>query len=142
MTIKMHREPIGQADAPVVAELETPCLLLDKARMDRNIARLKCRLHSMGVPLRPHLKTAKSVAIANRLAEAPMGPATVSTLREAEVFAAAGFRDLIYAVGIAPGKLARVGALRRQGVDLKVILDSVETAEAVTREGIPESAFF
>lgn len=119
------------ADAPPIADLETPCLLLDEGRMERNIARLKDRLHGLGAPLRPHLKTAKSVEIAKRLTEPPFGPATVSTLREAEVFAAAGFRDLLYAVGVEPGKLPRVGALRRQGVDLKIVLDSVEAAETV-----------
>ncbi|MGT2515358.1 alanine racemase [Sphingomonas panni] len=99
--------------------------------MDRNIARLKTHLAPMGVTLRPHLKTGKSVEVAARLMESPAGPATVSTLREAEQFADAGVRDMIYAVGIAPDKLPRVLALRARGVDLAVILDTVEQAEAV-----------
>src|SRR3546814_14246779 len=61
----------------------------------------------------------------------PQGPATVSTLKEAELFAAAGVRDIIYAVGIAPSKLAKVLELRRAGVDLAVVLDTVEQAQAV-----------
>jgi D-serine deaminase-like pyridoxal phosphate-dependent protein len=60
-----------------------------------------------------------------------IAPITVSTLREAEEFADAGFRDIVYAVGIAPSKLDRVQALRRRGVDLCVILDSVAQARAV-----------
>jgi D-serine deaminase-like pyridoxal phosphate-dependent protein len=59
------------------------------------------------------------------------GPATVSTLKEAEQFAAAGVRDIMYAVGLAPAKLERVLALRRRGVDLSVIIDSREQAAAV-----------
>ena len=59
------------------------------------------------------------------------GPATVSTLREAEQFAAAGVRDLLYAVGIGPDKLPRVLALRNVGVDLSIILDSLDQAHAV-----------
>ena len=55
----------------------------------------------------------------------------MSTLAEAEVFAAAGMRDILYAVGIAPQKLGRVQALRATGCDLTVILDSAEQAEAV-----------
>ncbi|MGG2362092.1 DSD1 family PLP-dependent enzyme, partial [Salmonella enterica] len=102
--------------------LQTPCLLLDEDRMTANIARLRGRLEPFGVALRPHLKTAKSLDVARRLTP---GPATVSTLREAEEFAAGGFRDLVYAVGIAPSKLDRVLALRQQGVDLAVVLDSV-----------------
>ena len=46
------------------------------------------------------------------------GPITVSTLAEADHLAAAGYTDIVYAVGIAPAKLDRVVALRRQGVEL------------------------
>ncbi|MBP6441552.1 MAG: alanine racemase [Sphingorhabdus sp.] len=99
--------------------------------MDRNIARLRDRLAPMGVPLRPHLKTAKSIEVAVRAMSSPQGPATVSTLKEAAFFAAAGVRDIIYAVGITPCKLAKVIELRQNGVDLAVILDTVEQAEAV-----------
>jgi D-serine deaminase-like pyridoxal phosphate-dependent protein len=56
----------------------------------------------------------------------------VSTLREAEQFFAHGVTDILYAVGIAPDKLAHVADLRRRGCDLAVILDSVEAAQAVT----------
>ena len=80
---------------------------------------------------RPHLKTAKSLDVARIAMAAPEGPATVSTLHEAEYFAEGGVRDMIYAVGIAPAKLARVSAIRAHGADLAVILDSLEQAEAV-----------
>jgi D-serine deaminase-like pyridoxal phosphate-dependent protein len=112
-------------------DLATPCLVLDADRMDRNVARLKGRLDALGVRFRPHLKTAKSVEVARRVMASPAGPATVSTLMEAEQFAQAGVRDMIYAVGIAPAKLPQVLALRAKGVDLVVVLDSVEQAQAV-----------
>ncbi|MBJ7417810.1 MAG: alanine racemase, partial [Niveispirillum sp.] len=120
------------AAAPVrLADLETPCLILDADRMDRNIARLRRRLASLGVSLRPHLKTAKSADVARRVMTSAEGPATVSTLKEAAYFAAAGVKDMIYAVGIAPAKLAKVLQLRQDGVDIAVVLDTVEQAEAV-----------
>ncbi len=99
--------------------------------MRRNLARLRDRMQALGVTLRPHLKTCKSWDVAQLMLPTPAGPATVSTLKEAEVFAAHGVRDLIYAVGIAPQKLDRVAALRAQGADLAVILDSPEQAEAL-----------
>lgn len=116
---------------PRLATLTTPCLLLDEAKMMRNVERLAGRARSLGVTLRPHLKTVKSVEAARRVLGDAGGPATVSTLAEAEVFHAAGLRDLLYAVGIAPQKLERVLALRRAGCDLSVILDSAEQARAV-----------
>lgn len=111
--------------------LITPYLALDPARMDRNIERLQARLTRLGPGLRPHVKTAKSLEVARRMCGGDAGPITVSTLREAEEFAAGGFRDILYAVGIAPQKLGRVTALRAGGVDLCVLLDSVEQARAV-----------
>ena len=39
---------------------------------------------------------------------------TVSTLKEAEHFFAAGIADILYAVGMVPGKLAQALALRRR----------------------------
>jgi D-serine deaminase-like pyridoxal phosphate-dependent protein len=116
-----------------LSTLSTPALILDADRMDRNIARLRDRLDGLGVNLRPHLKTAKSVDVARRLMTTPHGPATVSTLREAQLFAQAGVRDIIYAVGISPDKLPAILELKAEGVDIAVVLDSVEQAQAVAR---------
>lgn len=112
--------------------LETPCLLLDADILQANVDRMRRHLDGLGVTLRPHLKTAKSLEVARRAMAGPAGPATVSTLREAEYFAEGGVRDMIYAVGIAPQKLDRVGAIRqRWGADLAIVLDSGAQAEAV-----------
>lgn len=120
-----------------LSHLPTPALLLDEARMMRNIQRLAEHARALNVTLRPHLKTAKSVEIAHRLDGGAKGPITVSTLAEAEVFHDAGYKDILYAVGIAPAKLARVKALRAKGCDLTVILDSVAQAQAVAAAGVP-----
>jgi D-serine deaminase-like pyridoxal phosphate-dependent protein len=116
---------------PALAHLPTPALLLDRHIMDRNIARLKQHLTKLRVPLRPHLKTAKSIDVAHRLMATRAGPATVSTLKEAEEFAAAGVRDILYAVGIAPAKLDRAIALRNRAVDLTIVVDNIDQARAV-----------
>lgn len=118
---------------PRFANLITPSLLLDEAKMMRNIDRLENHAQVLSVSLRPHLKTAKSVDVARRLLPGGDGPATVSTLAEAEMFSAAGVRDILYAVGIAPQKLPRVVALRSSGCDLSVILDNVVQAEEVAK---------
>ena len=111
-----------------LAALTTPCLLLEDEKLQANMDRLARRLHERGVSLRPHLKTCKNIEIARRCMESPSGPATVSTLAEAEYFAAGGVHDICYAVGIAPNKLERVAELRRRGIDLSVVLDNEESA--------------
>jgi D-serine deaminase-like pyridoxal phosphate-dependent protein len=126
------RPSLVSQDAPVsLADLPTPALVLDRERLDRNIQRLAGRVAALGVQLRPHLKTGKSIDVARRLFPDGPGPITVSTLAEAEYFAGHGFRDITYAVGLAPGKAERALRLRAQGVDLKVVLDTVEQAQAL-----------
>lgn len=114
-----------------LADIDTPSLILDEGRMLRNVARLREHLEALGVTLRPHLKTVKSVEVARRVLPGGSGPATVSTLKEAEVFAAAGVHDVLYAVGAAPQKLPRVLALRAKGCNVSLVLDTPEQAQAV-----------
>ncbi|CAM3449244.1 DSD1 family PLP-dependent enzyme [Paracoccus nototheniae] len=121
------------AQPATLHQLETPCLVLDRQRMDRNIARLAGRAADLGVTLRPHLKTVKSAPIARLALQGPEGPATVSTLKEARQFVAAGITDLVYAVGISPAKLPAVIDLIGQGGRITVLLDSVEQAQAVAQ---------
>jgi D-serine deaminase-like pyridoxal phosphate-dependent protein len=116
-----------------LGEPETPFLALDRGKVQANIARLHRHLKSLGPALRLHVKTAKNVDVARMAFGGKPGPITVSTLAEAEAFAQAGFTDILYAVGIAPDKLGRVVALRERGVDLVVLLDSVEQATAVAQ---------
>lgn len=111
-------------------DLDTPALVLDRTRVDRNIARLRTRLAAHGIALRPHLKTCKSADVARRIG-APGTAITVSTLKEADAFLAHGWTDILYAVGMAPNKLPLVEDLVRRGARMRIILDNVEAAVAV-----------
>ena len=115
-----------------LADLLTPALVLDQGRMARNIARMRQKLDALGVGFRPHVKTCKNIDVARRMMPGPRGPITVSTLKEAEQFFAHGVSDILYAVGIAPGKLPQVADLRARGCDLAVILDSLQAADALS----------
>jgi D-serine deaminase-like pyridoxal phosphate-dependent protein len=112
-------------------DLPTPALILDRAILRRNLKRMSERLSQAGVALRPHLKTAKSVAVGRMAVEGHDGRITVSTLAEARYFAKGGFSDIFYAVGIVPSKLAAVTELRRQGVNLRVVTDNLAVARAI-----------
>ena len=122
-----------------LAALATPALVLDVDRLDANVARLRSHLTALGVQLRQHVKTGKSINVATRASPAGAGPITVSTLREAEYFLEHGVTDILYAVGIEPGKLDHVIALRARGADLAVITDNIDGARAVAARnaGIP-----
>ena len=118
-----------------LAALDTPAAVIDLARMQRNIARMQQRMNALGVRFRPHVKTSKCTPVARAQLAAGAQGITVSTLKEAAQFYADGFSDILYAVGMVPAKLPQALALRRQGCDLKIITDSVASAEAIAAFG-------
>ena len=115
-------------------DLPTPAALLDETRLQHNIQRMQQRMNGLGVRLRPHVKTAKSVPVARLQAQAGAQGITVSTLKEAEVFFEAGFDDILYAVCITAQKLKQARALRERGCRLTVLVDSLAAAHALAAE--------
>mgnify|MGYP000603114313 CR=1 FL=1 len=115
-----------------LTDLVTPVALIDLPRMQHNIERMQAKVASLGATFRPHVKTSKCVQATEAQIQAGAQGITVSTIKEAEQFFAAGIRDILYAVGLAPNKLAAAGALMRKGCDLKVLTDSVQSAQAMS----------
>jgi D-serine deaminase-like pyridoxal phosphate-dependent protein len=118
----------------VLAELPTPSLVLDLDRLERNCDRMIRRAAELGVRLRPHMKTAKSVDVGRLATRAGSAGVTVSTLAEAEHFAQAGFRDISYAVGIAGHKVGPLAELqRRYGTRISLLADTVAAVDDAAR---------
>ncbi len=84
-----------------------------------------------GTAFRPHVKTHKTIEGARLQHGGGWGPITVSTLAEAELFAKHGFRDITYAVPIAPDKLPRAAALAQRLERLNVLIDSEAALRAI-----------
>ncbi|MEJ1998805.1 MAG: alanine racemase [Maritimibacter sp.] len=126
----VHKKMPGPATT--IGELVTPALLLDRGKLERNIGRLASRAEELGVVLRPHMKTAKSIDVAKIAFPSGPGPITVSTIAEAEYFAGHGYHDITYAVGLSPASAQRAMQLcRRTGADVKLLLDSTAQADVL-----------
>jgi len=121
-----------------IDELATPAALIEDARLARNIARMQSRMDALGVRFRPHVKTSKCVEVARRQLAAGARGITVSTLKEAEQFFQAGFTDILYAVSLAPQKVAPALDLRRRGCELQLVVDSMAAARALTEQALKE----
>lgn len=121
----------------MLSDLPTPCLVLDRAILARNIETMAAQARRLGVALRPHMKTAKSIDVARMAIDAGARGITVSTLAEAAYFAHHGIRDMIYAAGITPRKLGTVVALNARGADIAVITDDPETAALIRAHPAP-----
>ena len=115
--------------------LDTPVALIDVSRMQHNIQRMQQRMNKLGVRLRPHVKTSKSLPVIEAQLAAGACGVTVSTLKEAEYCFANGIDDVFYAVAMAPGKLHQAFALRRKGCRLSILTDSVVAAQHIVAFG-------
>ncbi len=136
---------IAAASVSPLAQISTPAAIIDVARMEANIDRMQTRMNALGVRFRPHVKTSKCVdvvrvqmhAVASSGAAGALSETagavgiTVSTLKEAEQFFAAGITDIFYAVGMAPHKLPQAAALIVAGCQLRIIVDNLAAAQAV-----------
>ncbi|WP_395669768.1 alanine racemase [Rhodoferax sp.] len=126
----------------MLSQLETPALLLDEKRMYRNIQRMQKRMDLFGVKFRPHAKTSKCPEVVRRQIAAGAKGITVSTLKEAERFHAAGIEDILYAVAIAPAKFGHALKLIQSGLKLTLLVESVAAAKELTQFGIDQRQQF
>jgi D-serine deaminase-like pyridoxal phosphate-dependent protein len=123
-----------------LADLPTPCLVLDRTILARNLRGMAATLARLNVPLRPHMKTAKSIDVARMALAGQPGGITVSTLAEAEYFHGHGINDILYAVGITPQKLDQVAKLNANGGGVMVLTDDPDTASAIAGHPRPPRA--
>lgn len=78
----------------LIDDLPTPAILIERRRLEENLARMQAKADANGVTLRPHTKTHKSLWIAARQQDLGAKGLTVAKVGEAEVFASAGFNDI------------------------------------------------
>lgn len=110
-----------------LADLDTPCVLIDLDRVENNLERAQAHADQNGYALRPHTKTHKLPRFAQRQLELGAKGITVQKLGEAEVMADAGIADIFLPYNIVGArKLGRLQALNNRVV-LSVTADSPDT---------------
>lgn len=115
-----------------IDDLPTPCVLIDKKRLDANLERMQARATANRVVLRPHTKTHKSAALARHQQGIGAQGITVAKPGEAEVFVAEGFGDvrLAYTV-VGRDKHERLRALMDEA-RISFCVDTLEGAQAAS----------
>jgi D-serine deaminase-like pyridoxal phosphate-dependent protein len=107
------------------ATIPTPALIVDLAALETNISKMAeyCRQAKCG--FRPHAKTHKCPAIAQRQMAAGARGICAATVPEAEALAAAGIRGLLLTSPIVDsGKIGRMVALASSGADVMLSVGS------------------
>jgi D-serine deaminase-like pyridoxal phosphate-dependent protein len=95
--------------------IETPAVVVDLDRLERNLGRWQAECDRVGLRNRPHVKTHKCVEIAKRQIELGAAGITCQTLFEAETMVAAGIDDVLVPVNIlGASKLARLARLHER----------------------------
>jgi D-serine deaminase-like pyridoxal phosphate-dependent protein len=109
-----------------ISELETPALVIDLDKLDRNINKMAGYLKKADCNLRPHFKTNKCPAIAHRQLKAGAIGITCAKLGEAEVLAKSGVDNILIANQIVDkSKLLRLAGIARYA-NIIVAVDSEE----------------
>ncbi|TCR87750.1 D-TA family PLP-dependent enzyme [Rhizobium sp. BK376] len=116
--------PWPEAGTPL-DQVATPMPVIDESRLAANIARVQAYCDTHGKRFRPHIKTHKIAAIARQQLEAGAVGINCQKVTEAEVFADAGFDDILITYNIlGAAKLARLKALNARVAKLAVVADS------------------
>ena len=118
-----------------------PTLVVDRARAERNIARMAAKAAASGTRFRPHVKTHQSPAIAAWYRAAGVDAITVSSVAMAERFAAHGWTDITIAFPFNPRETASLRALTEAGVRLGLVVDSPESARLLVASGLEADAW-
>jgi D-serine deaminase-like pyridoxal phosphate-dependent protein len=95
-----------------VNRVDTPAVVVDVDRLQRNLERWQAHCDAVGLSNRPHMKTHKSVEIARRQMALGAVGITCQKLGEAEVMADAGLDDILIPYNVlGTSKLERLGEL-------------------------------
>jgi D-serine deaminase-like pyridoxal phosphate-dependent protein len=126
-----NTELIGAADAR--ARLATPALVIERAALEANIAKMAAHALAHGIGLRPHAKTHKSADIARlQIAAGALG-VCVAKIGEAEALHGAGVDDLLITSPlVTDGHIRRALSLRRASASLIVTIDAEAPLRALS----------
>jgi D-serine deaminase-like pyridoxal phosphate-dependent protein len=115
-----------------ITDLRTPCVLVDSVRMSQNLQRMQAAASARGLNLRPHSKTHKSPALAQRqIADGAVG-ICCAKLGEAEVMADAGIEDIRLPYPLHPANADRLISLLDR-TRISFIVDDLDVAAAWSR---------
>ena len=119
---------------PESISAETPALVIHEGLALRNIRRFQTHCDDVGLRLRPHVKTHKSVRFAKAQMDAGAVGLTCQKVSEAEVMAAAGFSDILITYNIlGDAKLGRLRALAQRTASLSVVSDNESVADVLSK---------
>lgn len=120
-----------------IQDLDTPTLVVDLDRLQKNISGWQAAMDKCGVKFRPHIKTHKTAEIALMQMAAGARGIICSKISEAEPFAAAGIDDICIAYPVfGEPKWRRIAEMAKQGVRMTVNCDNAAGAQGLSAAAV------
>jgi len=117
-----------------LADVMTPLPVIDEDRLSANIARVQAYMNAHGLAFRPHIKTHKIPAVARQQIAAGAAGLNCQKVTEAEVFADAGFDDILITFNLlGRARLDRLVRLNARVAQLRVVADSPVTVQSLSQ---------
>ena len=102
---------------------QTPLLVVDRAALTRNLAKMQALCDAAGVRLRAHGKTHKCSTLGRLIVEGGAVGLCCQTVGEAEAFVAGGIKNVLVTAPAPPWGAARLAALARTGATVGAVAD-------------------
>lgn len=113
--------------------VETPCIVIDMEKVERNLKRMADICSAAGCHLRPHVKTHKIPELAKLQIQYGAVGITVAKLSEAEVMASYGIDDIFMAYPLIGEDRIQRAIMLAKKIRLICSVDSYESAASISR---------
>jgi len=118
-------------------KLDTPCLVVDQDKLERNIRAMQAHVTAFGKKLRPHAKTHKCSRIAMMQMEAGAVGICVAKVSEAEVLVRSGLKGtLITSPVVTDFKILKLMNCLALDPELMVVVDNPRNAQKLNDEAV------
>ena len=114
-------------------KISTPTLLVDKNQVYRNLEKMVKKAKKNQVRFRPHFKTHQSAEIGEWFKEFGISSITVSSVKMAECFAAAGWNDITIAFPVNILEIKKINTLAKK-IDLNLLVESEKVIQFLENE--------
>ncbi|XP_078072038.1 D-serine dehydratase isoform X2 [Mustelus asterias] len=121
-----------------VQQLLTPAFTVDIQKVENNARRMTERCQALGVQLRPHMKTHKTLECADIMTGGSRRCIVVSTLAEARFYADHGFDDILYAYPLPFDKVDICAELAERLEMFHVLIDNEAALAKLTKRPLKD----
>ncbi|XP_030627611.1 uncharacterized protein zgc:162816 [Chanos chanos] len=120
-------------------DLCTPALIVDLDKVKKNAGEMLERFQKLGVQLRPHMKTHKTLECADIMTGGSRRCIVVSTLAEASFYADHGYDDILYAYPLPFDKVERCAELAERLTLFHILLDNSAALQELKKRPLKNS---